>query len=238
MDELRLDDLARAAGVATTTVRLYQSKGLLPPPRLVGRTGWYDETHLARLRLIAKLQDDGHSLAGIGKLLTSWEEGRDLADVAGVERELDALLGRGRPVVLDPGELAARLPAIAMSGELVQRAAALGLVELTDDGRFRVPDQRFLEAGAALTQLGIPAEAVLDEWEHLVGRTDELAERFVSLFERHLRPRNWRKLDAQQTAQLAETLHQLQRTAAQVVDAALDASIARLARERLGKLAD
>ena len=39
-DDMRVDDLARAAGVATTTIRLYQSKGLLPPPRLVGRTGY------------------------------------------------------------------------------------------------------------------------------------------------------------------------------------------------------
>ena len=237
MEELRLDDLAREAGVATTTIRLYQSKGLLPGPRLVGRTGWYGEPHLARLRLIARLQEDGHSLAGIGKLLDSWQEGRDLADLAGVEHELDALLGRGQPVVLDAAELAARLPGMAMSPEVVQRAAALGLVELTDDGRFRVPDQRFLDAGGALTALGIPPDVVLDEWEHLTAQTDELAGRFVALFERHLRPRNWKKLDAEQTAELARTLHQLQRTAGQVVDAALDASLARLARERLGELA-
>ncbi|MHB1139051.1 MAG: MerR family transcriptional regulator, partial [Microthrixaceae bacterium] len=50
--EMRVDDLARAAGVATTTIRLYQSKGLLQPPRLVGRTGWYGEAHLARLNVI------------------------------------------------------------------------------------------------------------------------------------------------------------------------------------------
>ena len=44
--EYRLDDLARRAGVQSTTVRLYQAKGLLSPPRLEGRTGWYDDAHL------------------------------------------------------------------------------------------------------------------------------------------------------------------------------------------------
>ena len=55
MTEYRLDELARAAGVASTTVRLYRSRGLLPPPRLEGRTGWYDDAHLSRLCLIARL---------------------------------------------------------------------------------------------------------------------------------------------------------------------------------------
>src|SRR5687767_12274097 len=91
-EELRLDALAAAAGVATTTVRLYQQRGLLHGPRLVGRTGWYDSSHLARLRLIARLQDEGFSLAGIGKLLESWETGRELGDLVGVEEQLDALL--------------------------------------------------------------------------------------------------------------------------------------------------
>jgi DNA-binding transcriptional MerR regulator len=73
--EFRLDELARRGKVASTTVRLYQSKGPLPPPRLEGRTGWYDESHLSRLRLIARLQAEGHSLVGIGNLLEQWETG-------------------------------------------------------------------------------------------------------------------------------------------------------------------
>ncbi|HEY4378560.1 MAG TPA: MerR family transcriptional regulator, partial [Acidimicrobiales bacterium] len=78
---MRIDDLAREAGVASTTVRLYQSKGLLPGPRVVGRTGFYDQSHLSRLRLISRLQEDGFSLASITRLLSLWEEGRDLGDL-------------------------------------------------------------------------------------------------------------------------------------------------------------
>ena len=72
--ELRIDDLAREAGVASTTVRLYRTKGLLAPPRMEGRTGWYDDSHLARLRLIARLQDEGHSLAGISQIVKRAED--------------------------------------------------------------------------------------------------------------------------------------------------------------------
>jgi DNA-binding transcriptional MerR regulator len=236
-EELRLDDLAAAAGVATTTIRLYQQKGLLHRPTLRGRTGWYDATHLARLRLIGQLQDQGFSLAGIGRLLESWEQGRDLTDLVGVEQQLDALLHRRGAIVLEPAELAARFPTAALTPELLARATAAGLVEPTDDGRFRVPDPRFLDTGAELLALGVPVDVVLDEWAHLAQQMDEVAERFVRVFEDHLLPADWRaQLDAERTRELATTLAQLQRLAGQVVLAALDASVARVASGRLAEL--
>src|SRR5437763_14437977 len=84
--DYRVDELARAAGTTARNVRLYQERGLLPPPRLVGRVGWYDEAHLARLRLVTRLLDRGYSLANIGELLSTWESGRDLTNVLGVEQ--------------------------------------------------------------------------------------------------------------------------------------------------------
>ena len=180
---MRLDELAQRAGVASTTVRLYQNKGLLPGPRLVGRTGYYDDAHLARLRLIGRLQEQGFSLAGIGHLLASWEEGRGLADIVGVEQQLDALLNQRRDTVVDAAELLGRFPAGALAPADIQRAAALGLVEAAPGGRFRVADERFLEAGSALAHLGVPAAAILDEWERLSTVTDEVAARFIALFE-------------------------------------------------------
>ena len=238
-EQFRLDELARRAGVASTTVRLYRSKGILAPPRLEGRTGWYDDTHLSRLRLIARLQGEGHSLAGIGDLLAQWERGRSLDAVIGVEAELDALLGEVHAVVLDPAELLARFPEGAMTGELMQRAFALGVVEPAEDGQVRVADRRFIDTGAALAHLGVPLDVVLDEWEALVEHTDKIAQRFLSVFERHLAPANWQTdLGTEEVRELALTLARLQATARQVLMAALDASVAKLGRERLGELVD
>ena len=237
--EYRLDDVARQAGVASTTVRLYQSKGLLAPPRLEGRTGWYDDSHLSRLRLIARLQAEGYSLAGIANLLEQWEHGRSLDAVIGIEAELDALLGDVHAIVLDPVELLERFPHGSMTPELLQRAASLGLAQPTDDGKIRVADRRFLETGAALAHLGIPLDVILDEWEGLVVHTDDIAARFVGLFETYLAPADWRAgLDTERARELAQTLGRLQATARQVLAAALDASVARLGRERLGELVE
>ena len=237
--EYRLDELARQAGVASTTVRLYQNKGLLDPPRLEGRTGWYDESHLSRLRLIARLQGEGYSLAGIANLLEQWEQGRGLEAVMGVEAELDALLGDVHAIVLEPGELLDRFPEGVMTPELMQRAGELGLVEVTEDAEVRVADRRFLETGSSLARMGIPADVILDEWEVLSSHADDIAARFISIFEAHLAPADWQaSLDTDEARELAGTLAQLQATARQVLVAALDASVARLGRERLGRLID
>jgi len=237
--EYRLDEIARKAGVASTTVRLYQSKGLLAPPRLEGRTGWYDETHLSRLRLIARLQEEGHSLAGIADLLDQWEKGRSLDAVIGVEAELDSLLGAPHSADLDPADLLALFPEGSLTPELMQRAASLGLVEVTEEGRMRTTDRRFIDAGSSLAALGVPLGRILDEWEALVTHTDDIAGRFITIFETELAPTDWQTgLDSERARELAATLAQLQVTARQVLLAALDASVARLGRERLGELVD
>ena len=231
---MRLDELARQAGVATTTVRLYQNRGLLPGPRLVGRTGYYGPSHLTRLALIDRLQDQGFSLAGISRVLETWEEGRDLADLFGVEQQLDMLLNQRHEVVLDVPDLLAQFPEESLTPALIQRAVAMGLVEFTEDGRFRVPDQRFLEAGAALIRLGVPADVVLDEWAILSEVTDGVAQRFITLFEHHLLPADWpQQLEGDRSADLAAALAQLRHTAGQVLAAALDASLAWEGADRL-----
>lgn len=235
--EMRLDDLARAAGVASTTVRLYRSKGLLPPPRLQGRTGWYDESHLRRLRLIARLQDDGFSLAGISSLLDAWESGAGIDALVGVETQLDELLGQPHAMVVTAADLLERFPEGSMTPDLVQRAAGLGLVELLDDATFRVADRRFLDTGAALARLGVPIDVILDEWDALTVHTDAIAGRFIDVFEHHLAPADWRDgLSAGRADELARTLAQLQVLARHVLAAALDRSIATLGRQRLSEL--
>jgi DNA-binding transcriptional MerR regulator len=236
-ERFRLDDLARRANVPTTTVRLYRTRGLLPPPQLDGRTGWYDDSHVRRLHLIARLQQQGYSLAGIADLIAQWEQGRDLDAVIGVEAGLDALLGDPHAVTLSAEDLASRFPPGALTPDLMRRAIELGLVEVTDDGSMHVPDGRFVETGSSLAHLGVPVAEVLDDWEALVARTDEIAARFVRRFEEHVAPADWATdLDSDAARELATVLARLHQAAHQVVAAALDASLARAGRARLGQL--
>ena len=77
-ERLTIDELAHHSGLPASTIRLYQTKGVLPPPTKQGRVGYYGEGHVARLKLIAQLQNEGFSLASISRLVDAWENGRGL----------------------------------------------------------------------------------------------------------------------------------------------------------------
>src|SRR5256884_8085174 len=84
--EYRIEQLARAAGVAVDTIRFYQGKGLLDAPRREGRVTWYAETHVERLKRIKELQQQGFTLTVIQRFLAGELEASDEALVAAVTR--------------------------------------------------------------------------------------------------------------------------------------------------------
>jgi DNA-binding transcriptional MerR regulator len=86
---LTVDELARAAGTTTRQVRALQTRGLLPHPELVGRTGYYDLDHLDRLRAILRLQAGGFSLAALETLMQAWTARMTLGQVLGLHEPDD-----------------------------------------------------------------------------------------------------------------------------------------------------
>ncbi len=64
-DAYSISDLARLSGVTPRTVRYYVAQGLLPAPEQAGPSTRYGEGHLARLRLIRRLQREHLPLAEI-----------------------------------------------------------------------------------------------------------------------------------------------------------------------------
>lgn len=57
---MRISELARESGVPLATVKFYLREGLLPPGRRTAATqADYDDTHLARLRLVRALTETG-----------------------------------------------------------------------------------------------------------------------------------------------------------------------------------
>jgi DNA-binding transcriptional MerR regulator len=212
-----VDELARAANTMTTTVRMYQNKGLLHPPARQGRLGIYDESHLARIGLITELQRRGHSLAGIAELIDSYERGEPLTDVLGL-----SALREPTPVRIPLVELIERLGGGALSPKDMVRAAAAGLVEL-DGNDAVIADRRFLDIGSALVELGVPPAAVLDEWESLSDEMSRVSARFVRVFETQLLPH----LDAASLAEVSSTVDKLAGLAREVTLTALDQSLRR-----------
>jgi DNA-binding transcriptional MerR regulator len=67
--EYTLSELAAAVGMTERNVRAYRSRGLIRPPRLHGRVGYYGFDHLTQLRLVQALTGRGLSLAVVGQLM-------------------------------------------------------------------------------------------------------------------------------------------------------------------------
>src|SRR6266568_3289632 len=82
--EYTIDELARAAGTTVRSLRVYHERGVLPPPEVRGRTGFYGPDHLNRVHTIGRLLDRGIKLNGIRELLEAWDRGDDLGDILGV----------------------------------------------------------------------------------------------------------------------------------------------------------
>lgn len=78
----KLDELAKAAGTSSRTVRYYVQRGLLPPPVFRGKDSAYSHEHLLRLRAIRKLQDAYLPLDAIAAEL----EGKSIEQIERISR--------------------------------------------------------------------------------------------------------------------------------------------------------
>ena len=214
--EFRTEDLAREAGIPVRTLRFYRERRLLPPPRREGRIAWYSEDHLARLRIIADLLERGHTLGGIAELLAAWEDGRDVAELLGLEGAIAAPWSQETPVPLTLEELDAAYSGQA-DARALDEARALGYVSVEGDTVNHI-SRRLLDASAALVAEGVPLAAVLETARGVRASADALADLFVDLVNKHLLGSLESRLTTGETARLAETLARLRPVARTVVD--------------------
>jgi DNA-binding transcriptional MerR regulator len=231
--QMTIEELASQAGTATTTVRMYQSKGLLPPPERRGRVGYYGEGHLARLRLIAELQEQGFSLASIKRLTEAWESGRGLDDVLGLETQVAATWAPETPVRLKLSQFKELFAGQLITPAIIQRAIRLRLIGF-DGFAVTVKSPRLLRIGLDLVGTGLPITEMLDELELLQVTADSVADRFTAVFERHM----WESfvaagLPAAQIRPLTESLQRLNALAEDVVNVVLRDALRRKAGEFL-----
>lgn len=215
---LRIDELATRTGTTSRTIRAYQAKGLLPPPEIEGRTGYYGEEHVRRLQLIDELQERGFSLQAIRQTLDTWAQGGGLANLVGFSHVVAAPFLQEEPLLLDASELAERFPEVADRPELVARAAELGLIEPHGDGRVAAPSPLLLDAGTELVRAGIPLAAVLDLVVRIRPLIDGIAQGFVGLVDDHLTaPLVDEEADAEQVTQVVRSIERLRPIALEVI---------------------
>src|SRR6266540_504389 len=136
---MTIDELARRTGMTVRNIRAHQSRGLVPPPEVRGRTGYYGDEHLERITLIQELQADGFNLESIRKLLEG--AGGSSSEVLNFSRMLRAPFEDEQPEILDEEEMAERWGG-PLDERLMARSEKLGLLRDLGDGRFEILSPR------------------------------------------------------------------------------------------------
>src|SRR5688572_5801632 len=141
-NQLTIEQLANESGMSVRNIRAHQARGLLPPPEVRQRVGYYGPGHVARLRLIAELQADGFNLRGIERLLEG-ESSEASEAMLSFRRAITAPFEDEQPEILSAEELASRFGENA-EPDTLKRSIRLGLLIPVGDDSFEVPSPRLL----------------------------------------------------------------------------------------------
>ena len=171
---MTIDQLARETGMTARNIRAHQSRGLLPPPVIRARTGFYGPEHAERVRLILQLQEEGFNLAAIKRLVES-------RDAIGFTRAVLTPFDGEEPETVTGVELAERFGG-TFDAPMVRKAEKLEILRPLADGSWEVPSPTLLRAGEQLVELGIPLRHVLAVAERVARATEDIADTFVRLF--------------------------------------------------------
>jgi DNA-binding transcriptional MerR regulator len=192
--EMRVEQLSARSDVSVDTIRYYQSKGLLEPPRREGRVAWYHDGHLQRLQRIRTLQQKGFTLATIARLVSGELDAADealLNELAGVDvragstrttpqdEEVGGLFSIEQ-LAVETGVPLALLSAIEAEGLLVPRRVG-------NDRWYTQEDVAAARAGLLLLEWGIPLSALLDVARRHHEATTAVANEAVDLFSTFVR---------------------------------------------------
>jgi DNA-binding transcriptional MerR regulator len=180
-NQLTVEQLAAATGMSVRNIRAHQARGLLAPPEVRLRVGYYGPEHVAQLRLIRELQDDGFNLNGIKRLLDDSEGTAER--LLAFKQALRAAAAGEPPQRLSIGELGRRFRVSPEEApEVLAKAQALGvLIPLCDD-LYEVPSPSLLALAEEVARRGISLRSVLSAFEEIEQHVDSVSRAFVTLF--------------------------------------------------------
>ena len=231
--EFRIDELAREVQMTTRNVRAYQERGLLPPPRRSGRVALFNETHVARLKLIGSMLERGYAMAHIQEMLTAWEEGRGIGDVLGLE---DALVN---PRAGDRPETTTVAKARELAGGKAELdlLVSAGLVSV-DGTKAVLLRPGLLKNFEEVRRYGLAMEELVALHQVLTPGIEEIARTLVAAGAARV-AQDWKPGDAPSSEDMSELIEMLVRfrtLAISSVMATLEGAIENDIRERLTDL--
>ncbi|GAC56937.1 putative MerR family transcriptional regulator [Gordonia hirsuta DSM 44140 = NBRC 16056] len=226
-NEYRITELAEVSGVSVRNIRVYQDRGLLPPPEVRGRTGWYSQEHLVRLNLISRLLDRGYTFATISELLIAASRGLKVEHVLRDRPRGGRLRSLKRAATITVTELRKTLNA---SDRAIGLSQKLGLL-VKEGGAFAVRNPDLLEGAELLVRNGIDIDRLLERWVQVKADLADVADSFVSMVTDKYFDENLPDLSEKKVSELAELIQAVRPMAHDIVETAfaeaLDDAISR-----------
>lgn len=220
--ELTIEELARETGMTVRNIRAHQTRGLLPPPEVKGRTGRYGPEHVARLQLIHEMQGAGFNLKAIKRLVEAAPAGSG-EHVLHLERVLMAPWEEEEPEAISAAELAQRFGGNAKT---IRKAEDLGVIVPLGGDRFEIPSSALLRAGEQVIGMGIPLDHALEVLDKVRRHMRGVAREFVRLYLQDVwRPFVKAGMPAEQLPPLSDSLQRLRNIAWDVVRPAFQSSM-------------
>jgi DNA-binding transcriptional MerR regulator len=189
-DALTIEQLAHQTGMSVRNIRNHQTRGLLPPPEVRARTGYYGRQHVERLHLIQQMQAEGFKLSAIERLLGG--EGEWADRFVGLRRAITAPVEVEAAEIITLAELETRFGPTASNGRSLLKAQKLGLLINLGDGTFEAPSPALLRAAEDVVSRGVPLAAALATIERVRRNAEAASREFVKLFMDEL----WKPFDA------------------------------------------
>ena len=177
---MTIGELAERTGLTVRNIRAYQTRGLIPPPAVHGRTGYYSDEHIARIELTREMQADGLNLEAIRRVLENTNG--STSEIIDFTRALRAPFEDEAPEIFTAAELAATWKVKKLDRRLIERAEKIGIFRSLPDGNVEVISPRLQRAAAELAELGVGGEEALAVAEKLRRYSEGVALTFVELF--------------------------------------------------------
>jgi len=180
-NQLTIEQLAAQSGMSVRNIRAHQARGLLAPPEVRARVGYYGPEHLEQLRLIRDLQEDGFNLGGIKRLLDDTQGTAERLRRFGEALAAAAAPERGEVLSLD--ELDRRFKVSAQEApEVLAEAERLGVLVPIGEDRFQAPSPSLLAIAEEVVGRGISLRSALSVLEDVDRHCDSVSRTLVELF--------------------------------------------------------
>jgi DNA-binding transcriptional MerR regulator len=178
--KMTIGELARRTGMTIRNIRAHQTRGLLPPPEVQGRTGYYNEEHVARIELTREMQAEGLNLEAIRRVLES--TGGSSKEMVDFARAVRAPFEDETPEIFSPADFAEAWGVESVDERLLKRAEKLGALRVLPDGQIEVISPRLHRAAARMIEFGISPAAAVSLAGKLHEHADAVSRAYVDLF--------------------------------------------------------